>query len=75
VIACSSDADGRLLKGALRTAEASSPRADYRVLSPVEPLEFGAYDFDLARSFAAFAIGRASAEAFAVRNREWLTRT
>jgi predicted acylesterase/phospholipase RssA len=75
VIACSSDADGRLLKGAFRSVEPSSPRSDHRVLSPIQPLELGAYDFDLARSIAALAIGRASAEAFAVRNREWLTRT
>ena len=74
VIACSSNEEGRLLKGALRTVE-SSPKADYRVLSPIEPLALGAYDFDVARSLEAFAIGRASAAAFAERNREWLMRT
>jgi hypothetical protein len=45
------------------------------VLSPIEPLALGAYDFDVARSLEAFAIGRASAAAFAERNREWLMRT
>jgi predicted acylesterase/phospholipase RssA len=73
VIACSSNTDGRLLKGAIRTVEPASPLADHRVLSPVAPLALGAFDFDPARSLEALAIGRASAEAFAERNREWLT--
>lgn len=73
VIACSSNADGRLLKGAIRTVEPSTPTADHRVLCPVEPLALGAFDFDPGRSMEAFAIGRASAAVFCERNREWLT--
>jgi len=73
VIACSSDAGGRLLRGAIRQREVAPPRADHRVLSPIEPLALGAFDFDRERSVAAFEIGRASAAVFAERHRDWLS--
>jgi len=73
VIACSSNAQGLLLKGAIRTVKLVTPSADHRVLFPIEPLALGAFDFDPRRTMAAIAIGRASAEAFAERNGEWLT--
>jgi NTE family protein len=73
VIACTSNLEGRLLKGALRPIDAETPTADFRVLHPIEPLALGAFDFDLARSADALAIGRASAAAFVDRHRAWLT--
>ena len=73
VIACSSNVDGRLLKGALRAIDVATPAADFRVLYPIEPLALGAFDFNVERSAAALAIGRASAAAFVDRHRAWLT--
>jgi predicted acylesterase/phospholipase RssA len=72
VIACSSNIDGRLLRGAIRPIDAATPRADYRVLYPIEPLALGAFDFNIERSVQALAIGRASAAAFVDRHRDWL---
>jgi predicted acylesterase/phospholipase RssA len=72
VIACSSNLEGRLLKGAIRTRDVASPKADYRVLYPIEPLALGPFDFDRSRSVDAFAVGRESAAAFAERHRAWL---
>jgi predicted acylesterase/phospholipase RssA len=72
VIACTSNIDGRLLRGALRPVDVATPASDFRVLSPIEPLALGAWDFDLERSIQALAIGRASAAAFVDRHREWL---
>lgn len=72
VIACSSNLEGRLLKGAIRTTDVASPTADYRVLNPTEPLTLGPFDFHRGRSIEAFEIGRASAEAFVEHHRTWL---
>ena len=72
VIACSSNLDGRLLKGAIRPIDAPTPTADFRVLYPIEPFTLGAFDFNLQRSAEALAIGRASAAAFVDRHRDWL---
>jgi len=73
VIACVSDDEGRLLRGAFRvTGMILPPDLDYRVLSPIAPLPIGAWDFDRGATLETFAIGRASAEAFAARHREWL---
>jgi predicted acylesterase/phospholipase RssA len=72
VIACSSNIDGRLLRGAIRPTDIATPKADYRVLHPIEPLALGAFDFNIERSALALAIGRASAAAFADRHRDWL---
>ena len=72
VIACSSDLEGRLLKGAIRPTEVASPKADYRVLYPTEPLALGSFDFDRTRFLEAFAIGRASAAVFVQRHGTWL---
>jgi len=72
VIACTSNIDGRLLRGALRPVDVAKPASDFRVLSPIEPLSLGAWDFNLERSVQALAIGRASAAAFVDRHREWL---
>ncbi len=73
VIACVSDDAGRLLRGTLWTNSMPVPRdLDYRVLAPVAPLPLGAFDFDRAATLETFAIGRASAEVFADKNREWL---
>jgi predicted acylesterase/phospholipase RssA len=73
VIACSSNIDGRLLRGALRAVDVATPKADFRVLSPIEPLSLGAWDFNIERSIQALAIGRTSAAAFVDRHRDWLT--
>jgi predicted acylesterase/phospholipase RssA len=73
VIACSSNLEGRLLKGAIRPTDAASPKADYRVLYPTEPLALGPFDFDRKRSLEAFEIGRASAAAFVEHHGAWLT--
>lgn len=74
VIACVSDACGRLLRGALWATETPDPTdLDYRVLSPVTPLPIGSFDFHAEETLASFEIGRASAKAFADRNREWLS--
>lgn len=72
VIACSSNLEGRLLKGAIRTADVPSPKADYRVLYPTEPLALRPFDFDRRRSLEAFEIGRTSAAAFVETHRSWL---
>jgi predicted acylesterase/phospholipase RssA len=72
VIACSSNIDGRLLRGAIRPTDVPRPSADFRVLFPIEPLALGAFDFNEARSLEALAIGRASAAAFVDRHRDWL---
>ena len=73
VIACVSDAEGRLLRGAFWTKPMAVPQAvDCRVLAPIAPLPIGAFDFDRAATLETFAIGRASAEVFADRNRDWL---
>jgi NTE family protein len=73
VVACVSDDTGRLLRGALWTRPmALPPEVDYRVLSPVTPLPIRTFDFDRVATLETFAIGRASAEAFAAANREWL---
>ena len=73
VIACVSDDAGRLLRGALRVVAAPPPAGvDYRVLSPIEPLPIGTFDFDAVNTSAAFDIGRRSAQAFLERERRWL---
>src|SRR6185295_2343410 len=73
VIACVSDDAGRLLRGAFWTTEMALPETlDYRVLSPIAPLPLGAFDFDRGATLETFAIGRASAEVFAAKEREWL---
>jgi predicted acylesterase/phospholipase RssA len=73
VIACTSNLEGRLLRGAIRTRDVPTPAADFRVLHPVQPLALGPFDFDRHRTVDAFSIGRASAEAFAARHRAWLS--
>ena len=74
VIACVSDACGRLLRGALWATETPDPTdLDYRVLSPVTPLPIGSFHFHPEETLASFEIGTASAKAFADRNREWLS--
>jgi len=73
VIACVSDDSGRLLRGALWTMPMAIPHdVDCRVLAPISCVPVGAFDFDRAATLETFAIGRASAEAFADRNRAWL---
>jgi predicted acylesterase/phospholipase RssA len=73
VIACVSDDSGRLLRGAFWTKAMALPRElDYRVLSPIAPLPVRAFDFDRGATLETFAIGRASAEAFAGTHRAWL---
>ena len=73
VIACVSDDSGSLLRGALRTTLVTPPAGlDYRVLSPIAPLPIRTFDFDRSATLETFAIGRASAEAFAVKNSGWL---
>jgi predicted acylesterase/phospholipase RssA len=75
VVACVSDVAGRLLRGAFWTMSiAVPPEVDCRVLAPIAPLPVGAFDFDRTATLETFAIGRASAEVFADRNREWLGR-
>ncbi|MGH9139827.1 MAG: patatin-like phospholipase family protein [Vicinamibacterales bacterium] len=73
VIACSSNEEGRLLRGAVRVSDVATPAADHRVLYPIEPVALGAFDFDPGRSAQALAIGRGSAAAFVDRHRDWLT--
>jgi predicted acylesterase/phospholipase RssA len=75
VIACTSNVQGRLLRGAIRATDVPTPRADHRVLYPIEPLALGSFDFNIERSLRALAIGRASAAAFVDQHREWLTRS
>jgi predicted acylesterase/phospholipase RssA len=73
VVACVSDDSGRLLRGALWTTTMAVPHdVDCRVLAPIARVPLGAFDFDRAATVETFAIGRASAEAFAARNRQWL---
>lgn len=73
VVACVSDDEGRLLRGAFWTSSIAVPRGvDYRVLAPVAPLPIGAFDFDRSATLETFDIGRASAEVFVRKNREWL---
>jgi predicted acylesterase/phospholipase RssA len=73
IIACVSDNKGRLLRGAFWTKSMAVPQEmDCRVLAPIAPLPLGAFDFDRAATLETFAIGRASAEAFADKHREWL---
>jgi predicted acylesterase/phospholipase RssA len=73
VIACVSDDEGRLLRGALWTKTVEAPEGiDYRVLSPVAPLPIGAFDFDRGATLETFAIGAESARQFVDRHREWL---
>jgi len=68
-----SDDSGRLLRGAFRTTIVAPPAGlDYRVLSPIAPLPIRAFDFDRGATLETFAIGRASAEEFAVKNSGWL---
>ena len=73
VIACSTNIDGRLLRGAIRPVDVPRPNADHRVLYPIAPLALGPFDFHVGRSLEALAIGRASAAAFADRHRDWLS--
>ena len=73
VIACVSDGSGRLLRGALWTRPMAVPHdVDCRVLAPIARVPVGAFDFDRGATQETFAIGRASAEVFADRNRQWL---
>lgn len=73
VIACVADDAGRLLRGALRAIPATAPAAaNYRVLFPIRPLPIRTFDFNATATRASFEIGRASAEAFVAREREWL---
>jgi predicted acylesterase/phospholipase RssA len=73
VIACVSDMDGRLLRGAWQAGSAAvPPGVDYRVLSPVAPIPVRTFDFDRSATLESFEIGARSAEAFAVRHGEWL---
>jgi NTE family protein len=73
VIACVSDDAGRLLRGAFWTNLVTPPTGlDFRVLSPIAPLPIRTFDFDRGATLETFAIGRASAEAFAARQGEWL---
>ena len=72
VIACATDTEGRLLKGAIRPTEVPRPKADYRVLHPIVPIALGAWDFNPDRCFDAVEIGRRSAAAFVERHRSWL---
>jgi predicted acylesterase/phospholipase RssA len=73
VIACVSDDAGRLLRGAVRAIAVPPPGGiEYSVLSPIERLPVGTFDFDAARTDASFDIGRRSAEAFFERERRWL---
>jgi predicted acylesterase/phospholipase RssA len=75
IIACVSDDAGRLLRGALRAVPAAPPTgADYRILSPIRSLPIGTFDFNATATRDTFEIGRASAEAFIAREREWLAR-
>jgi predicted acylesterase/phospholipase RssA len=73
VIACSSDFNGRLLKGVRGTAASEPPRSDFRVLFPVARLALGAFDFDPRRTAAAFQTGRTSAAAFVKTHHRWLS--
>src|SRR5262249_35426820 len=73
VIACTTDPQGRLLRGAVRPTVVPEPGADYRVLHPVAPLALGAFDFDGGRCLEAVEIGRASAADFSARHRAWLS--
>lgn len=76
VIACVSDRDGRLLRGAWQAVEAPVPReVDYKVLSPVAPIPVRTFDFDRRATLDSFDIGARSAEAFVARNRDWLSLT
>ena len=73
VIACVSDDDGRLLRGAWWPRIVAAPAdVDYRVLSPVVPLPVRSFDFERHATFETFAIGQESARLFVDRNREWL---
>jgi predicted acylesterase/phospholipase RssA len=73
VIACVSDDSGRLLRGALWIRPMAVPDdVDCRVLAPIARVPVGAFDFDRGATQETFAIGRASAEVFAEKNREWL---
>jgi predicted acylesterase/phospholipase RssA len=73
VIACVSDEAGRLLRGAMWTTTITVPDGiDCRVLSPIAPLPLRAFDFDRGATLDTFDIGRASAEAFAVTNADWI---
>ncbi len=76
VIACVSDEDGRLLRGAWRAVPADTPRdVDYRVLSPIAPVPVRTFDFDRAATMESIDIGARSAEAFVARNGDWLLAT
>jgi predicted acylesterase/phospholipase RssA len=73
VIACVSDDEGRMLRGAWRAVPVETPRGiDYRVLSPVVRLPVRTFDFDRGATVESFEIGARSAELFAARHREWL---
>jgi predicted acylesterase/phospholipase RssA len=72
VIACVSDYAGRLLSGAIWPSELQAPDVEHCVLSPVEPLPLGTFDFDADRTRRCFEIGEASASRFAERNEAWL---
>ena len=73
VVACVTDEDGRLLRGAWRAVPAETPRGvDYRVLSPIAPIPVRTFDFDRQATIDSFEIGARSADAFVARHREWL---
>jgi predicted acylesterase/phospholipase RssA len=73
VVACVSDDAGRLLRGAVWPTSMAVPQeVDCRVLAPITPLPIGAFDFDRAATLETFDIGRASAEVFVAKHREWL---
>jgi predicted acylesterase/phospholipase RssA len=75
VIACVSDSDGRLLRGAWRAVPVEEPKGvDYRVLSPIAPIPVRTFDFDPAATLESFDIGARSAEAFMARHHAWLAR-
>lgn len=73
VVACVSDDQGRLLRGAVRPVAMQPPAGmNYRVLSPIRPLPLRTFDFDRAATIESFAIGGESAETFAAQHRDFL---
>jgi predicted acylesterase/phospholipase RssA len=73
VIACVSDDEGRLLRGALRAVPVPPPPGvDYKVLSPIRPLPVRTFDFNREATLESFAIGSESAAAFTEHHRAWL---
>ncbi len=74
VIACVSDAAGRLLRGALRPMPVAAPEGvNYRVLSPIKPLPVRTFDFDRHATIESFDIGARSAERFVSIHADWLS--